>query len=215
MIIACVKVGTKYGPEYVYKLQSMVQQYLSLPHSFVCLTDHPHSISKVQSVGVGGYYWPGWWSKMCLFEPSWRGNERVLYFDLDTLAIGPLDPLGNLECSFGICENFARLAGLNWPCKYGSCVMTIGPEYGSEIWSAWKWDCERMMKNFARYGDQKVIEQVEPKATLLQSVLPEGFFVNKRELTEEMPKASVVVFGGNSRPSNSEISWVKAEWARH
>ncbi|MFU8899379.1 MAG: glycosyl transferase, partial [Roseinatronobacter sp.] len=37
--ILCVKWGTKYGPEYVNKLHSMVQRNMLRPYRFVCLTD--------------------------------------------------------------------------------------------------------------------------------------------------------------------------------
>ncbi|MFM8903690.1 MAG: glycosyltransferase, partial [Verrucomicrobiota bacterium] len=37
--ILCMKWGTKYGPEYVNRLRSMVRRHLRMPHRFVCLTD--------------------------------------------------------------------------------------------------------------------------------------------------------------------------------
>ena len=38
--ILCMKWGTKYGPEYVNRLHSMVRRHLTIPHRFVCLTDN-------------------------------------------------------------------------------------------------------------------------------------------------------------------------------
>ncbi len=42
--IICIKWGTKYGPDYVNKLRSMVQRHLKRPHRFVCLTDDTNGI---------------------------------------------------------------------------------------------------------------------------------------------------------------------------
>lgn len=67
-----------------------------------------------------------------------------------------------------------------------------------------------------KYGDQKIIETLVPMATLLQSVTPKGFFLNKRKLpehpTQAPPEASVVVFGGNEKPHNCKVEWVKKAW---
>ena len=43
--ILCMKWGDKYGPEYVNRLYNMVKQHLTLPFTFICLTDDPTGIN--------------------------------------------------------------------------------------------------------------------------------------------------------------------------
>ena len=38
-IVLCMKWGTKYGPEYVNRLYSMVRRHLNGDFRFICLTD--------------------------------------------------------------------------------------------------------------------------------------------------------------------------------
>ena len=76
-------------------------------------------------------------------------------------------------------------------------------------------DRDRLMRE-AIHGDQSVVETLVSDATLLQDVLPKGFFLNKRDLHKypdaPPPEASVVVFGGKERQDNCEIEWVKLAW---
>lgn len=213
--VACVRTGTKYGPEYVRRLRSMVASHLDAEHRFVCLTDNPRELPDVQTVNVAAYRLPKWWSKMCLFDPSLRGRGRVVYLDLDTVVCGDLAPLMAWDGQFGICANFARAAGHpTWPCRYGSCVMSFASGWGGEVFGDFYRDRERLMRAADRYGDQWVIERLVPDATLLQDVMPEGFFLNKRDLGPARPDgAAVVVFGGNSRPDNAAQQWVREAWA--
>lgn len=207
MIVACVRVGVKYGPEYADRLQRAILRHLPVKHDFICIREE----------GSSGL--PGWWAKMALFDPDLRGGERLIYFDLDTVICGDLSPLAELDCEFGICENFTRLAGnTNWPCHFGSCVMTFAPGFGGDIFEAF---CKRrleLMRNPC--GDQKVIEDIcaelgyEP--TLLQRVLPPGFFVGYRDLPKHQtpPKGcSVVVFAGSHKPHNTDCAWAREAWA--
>ena len=96
MIVACVRNGTKYGTDYVYRLRAMVERHLKVPHWFVCLTDRPDELPDVVTVDIKRHGLPGWFAKMALFEPTWRNGQRVIYFDLDTVICGDLKPLAAL-----------------------------------------------------------------------------------------------------------------------
>lgn len=203
MIVSCVRTGDKFGPEYVHRLENAVRRHLPIQYRFVCLTD-----SDCRGL-------PGWWGKMCLLEPSWRRDERVLYFDLDTVPVGDLSPLAELDVQFGICDNFARLAGNDWPCAYNSSVMTIAPNWGGDVWDAFETDRDGIMARAGRYGDQKAIEELVPDAALLQEHLPTGFFVGYRELSKHAvppPSCSIVVFAGSHKPHNTNCKWVQKAW---
>jgi hypothetical protein len=212
LIVACVRTGTKYAADYVYKLKAMVARYL--PHRFVCLTDRPQDLPFVETVNIASHGLQGWWGKMFLFKPSWRMDERVLYFDLDTVLCGNLTALAALDVEFAICGNFTRAAGFtDYPCRYGSCVMNIGPRFGSDIWEKFSADPDGHMQRACHYGDQKIIEGLAPAATILQEVMPSNFFLGYRDIADEKPEGcSVVCFAGKSKPHNCEAQWIRSAW---
>lgn len=82
-----------YRVEHVVKLRNGVAQHLATPHRFVCLTDQ---FDAVTDAGIDAVTlpvaWPGWWAKMNLYAPDLLTGS-VLYLDLDSLIVGPLEPL--------------------------------------------------------------------------------------------------------------------------
>jgi len=215
LIVACVRTGTKYPADYVYRLKIAVARNLATPHWFICLTDRPDDLEGIETRYISGL--PGWFGKMALFDPGWRSGVRVLYFDLDTVICGPLDPLVSVNAEFGICENFTRIAIKKpHPCRYGSCVMTLGPRLDGRLLDEFSKDKDRLIDAAGIYGDQWIIERLYPDAVLLQYVVPNGFFRGYRDFTETKPEGcSVAVFAGKHKPHNSEFAWVKEAWARH
>jgi hypothetical protein len=212
--VACVWVGTGYGVEYVQRLRNMVRRHLRLEHRFICLTDKPEThIDGVDFVDIRHHKWPGWWSKMALFDPALRGMSNCVYFDLDTVIVGDITPL--FDCrDFAICENFTRAAGHpTYPCSYGSCVMYLPLGFGRRIFQRFEADADALMARHAQYGDQRLIEEYYPFATRLQRVMPRGFFVGRREFSDGVPPdASVMVFAGPVKPHNTAHPWVQEHW---
>lgn len=87
--VLCVKYGSKYGPEWVLRLRSMVAKHLTYAHEFVCLTENP--IEGVDCRPLGKQL-PTWWSKLSLFEPGAFPGEN-LYLDLDVVLTANIDGL--------------------------------------------------------------------------------------------------------------------------
>lgn len=216
MRVACVRSGTLYPVAYVERLESMLRRHTSMPFDFVVLTDRPDEVAHLDAdvVDVSWSGLEGWWPKMLLFDPEVRGPGRVVYFDLDTVVAGNVDPLLLLDVPFGICANFTRAAGnLAWPCRYGSCVMTFAGGWGEGVFREfWEWRAQ-IMAACGRYGDQVAVEKLVPDAALLQDHLPPGFFRGRRELSPDGPDgASVLVFAGPHKPHNTPLGWVKELW---
>lgn len=210
MIVACVRTGTKFPAGDVYRLRAAISRWLHRPHEFWCITDRPEDLPGISTAPARGL--PGWFAKMALFDFDWRDGEPVLYFDLDTVIVGDLAPLWRIrDHQFAICANFTRAAGnTEWPCRYGSCCMVIDRGFGAAVWEPFWAAPDAWMRRAGRYGDQWIIEQLAPGATLLQHVLPPGFFLGYRDLTEQRPSGvSVVVFAGGRQPEQS-VSWVRA-----
>lgn len=219
MIVACVRTGDKYSVDYVTRLQAAVSRHMPVDYRFVCLTDKPSALASVcETIDISMLYLPGWWGKMALFKPDWRRGEDVVYLDLDTVVIGSLFPLAALTVDFGICANFTRAAGhTDWPCRYGSCVMKIGAgTLIHHVWDMFDYDRGVWMEKFKKTGDQHLIENALPDATLLQEVLPAGFFLGYRDLASHLDApplgCSLVVFAGSHKPDNSKMPWVRAAW---
>jgi hypothetical protein len=214
LIVACVRTGTRYSFDYVTKLRNMVDRHMPYTYTMTCLTDQPDRCSDVAFVDISASGLTGWWGKMMLFEPQWRQNAKVIYLDLDTIIVGDLGPLTSVSGEFAICENFTRLiTNPAYPCKYNSSVMVIGRGMGSFVWNGFSRRRELLMMTHARYGDQACIEELYPSAPFLQRLVPKGFFVNYRNLTNQPPKqAAVINFGGNNKPDNCPIPWVQEAW---
>lgn len=213
LIVACVRTGAVYSFDYVTRLRNMVARHLSLPYVFVCLTDQNDRCEGAVFVDVREIALPGWWAKMILFEPAWRGQSQIIFLDLDTVVVGELSPLAGVPHEFAILESPVRLAGgRSYPCRYNSSVMVIGAGRCTHVWSRFDKDRHNWMADHATYGDQKVIEELYPDAPILNNLMPKGFFCNYRHLTMHPPQAAVVNFGGRHKPHNCEIPWVQEAW---
>jgi len=195
----------------------MVKRHLPVPHEFFCITDQ-FRVATELGCGIIPLQsdLPRWWGKMQLFDERWR-NERVLFFDLDTLIIGDLTPLAQWSDGFGICENFTRRAGhKDWSCKYGSCVMSIPPFWGGAIWRQFEARKSEWMIAAGKFGDQWAIEQIYPFAFFLQNVMPPGYFVGYRELQQHQekppPDCSVVIYAGGRSPDTIGPEWARKAW---
>lgn len=215
MIVACVRTGNKYPIEYVYRLRDMVLRHLKVSHRFVCLTNDMDALPGIECVLITEDL-PGWWGKMKLFSTQWRQDEKVIYFDLDMVICNDIAALAALEVELAICGSFTRAAGnKNWPCIYGSCCMVLGVNLGIYIWEIFCRNKAALMAAAGNYGDQMALQHIYPDATILQDVLPQGFFLGYRHLTHYKPaECSVVVFAGANKPHNCNEQWIAKEWAR-
>lgn len=216
VVFLCVNVGDAYSDTYVSKLRNMIDQWYDGNFRLRCFTDRNRDIKGVECIDISSFGLTKWWPKMLLFNPMIRGGaERSIYFDLDTVIMGDLTPLVKLRTPFGICANFTRAAGhASWPCAYGSCVMTFNRTFGHEVYSDFNARREHWMKRAGSYGDQWVIEQLVPSATLLQDVMPDHYFLGYRDFPEQEPHDDVAlaIFAGKHKPHNSNLAWVKKLW---
>lgn len=185
LTVACVEVGNYLGrgTEYVAKLRAMVARHLSQPFRFECITQSDK---------------PGWWAKVDLFEPD-RFTGRVLYLDLDTVIVGPLDALAE---SKGI----LHLADWGWTKNdYGSGVMVWDAGEHAEVWSRYTPNVPDQFR-----GDQDWMTHLGGWAAL-----PKGLCVSYRYVSIVAPPlgASVVCFHGSPKPHEVISGWVPGAWA--
>lgn len=99
--IICMKWGTKYGAEYVNRLYNMVERNMTLPFSFVCLTDDTTGIrNEVQCYPIPELNIPSniperGWKKLTTFKPDlYNLKGTALFLDIDIVIVD------NIDCFF-------------------------------------------------------------------------------------------------------------------
>lgn len=84
----------QFSPYWVAKLKDMVSKNTTHDFDFVCLSNFPKSKFRDDIiVNPLKQNWPGWWSKVELFNKKLPFNERILYLDLDHIIIDNIDPI--------------------------------------------------------------------------------------------------------------------------
>lgn len=98
--VVCMKWGTKFGPEYVNRLHSMVSRHLTPPFRFACFTEDPEGIvDGVECLPLPDVGWEDGvdghgWRKVGLFDAELGDLEGdALFLDLDVVVVDSLDPL--------------------------------------------------------------------------------------------------------------------------
>lgn len=93
LTVVCLLVRGEYPytSEYVRRLEVMVRRYLQRPYRFVCLTDQPEAMPGVEAMRVERLNGFAFWTKLRVFEHDHLWGGRVLYLDLDSLIVAPLD----------------------------------------------------------------------------------------------------------------------------
>lgn len=198
------------GAEYALRLASQVRANLKAKHRIYCITDdaaseYPRMVCKPADKRL-----PGWWQKIRLFQPGlFKDGSRMLFLDLDTVIVRPLDFLLDYDGDFATLHDFWRPEGL------GPAVMLWRAGWGADIWN--EFVAEGMPMTDPR-GDQGWIEnrnqgRIRHQVDILQKLYPEKFVSYKTSCTKELPRtAHVVCFHGIPRPHEVN-GWVKPYWS--
>lgn len=145
LAVACVWVHAHrpYPSDYVPRLQACVARHLKRPHRFVCLTDRPDAV-PCEAIPVAlPPKTKGWWAKIELFNPlhEQRLGARVLYLDLDTLPVAPLDDIVDFPAPFALIPDgapeFLGRDGLRVIKRYNSSVMVWDAGAGAALHRDW------------------------------------------------------------------------------
>ncbi len=194
IVIACVKWGTKYGPEYVNILADMVARNCELPYQFWCFTDDGHGLAEDVYVKELPPGLDGWWNKLALFKPNtFPGKTRVLFLDLDVVVCGPIEPLINTR---GISADWLQGG-------YNSSVMVWDEGAHRRVWPAPEAAIARL------HGDQDWLTELGG-----WDYLPPDWIVSYRlHATDWPPKDAIVVaFHGEPKPAAVTTGWVPDMW---
>ena len=109
--VVCMKWGTKFGPEYVNRLFSMVEKNLTLPHRFICFTDNGEGINPgvevkpLPKINDDGLTEKGW-KKLGIFSQMDDIQGQVLFLDLDIIIRSNINCLFEADGEFRIIKDW-------------------------------------------------------------------------------------------------------------
>jgi len=231
--VACVlRSGGRYDAEWVRKLRDGVRRHLTLPYRFVCLSDVDVPCERIpleydwpllSKQRGGAHNWavaPAWWSKLELFRGG-LFSGTVLYLDLDSLIVGPLDELVQYPHKFTMADDPWRQTIGGPLC---SAVMAW-TGHQSFLFDAFLADPDGyahrydvIEPNSGRIGDQAYIEDMfkrfnEPIATFRQLFGPVLASYKGDKLQDGPPdRASIVQFHGLPKMNEFTSGWVAEAW---
>lgn len=205
LTVACVKHGTKYGPDYVNRLYAMVRRHLPGNWRFVCFTEDPEGLRpEVDVIDISGIRIRGWWTKLVLFDPrSQIVDQTVFYLDLDTVVVGDLSFIEGLKVGFHILEHPDAPS-------FNSSVMLFDRAFAAPVYKRIKKsDLDRLP------GDQDWIEECMPGI----DTFPHGLAQLYREFHPDLDSASlaqtdarIVTFPTVPKPHQIGRGWVEDHW---
>lgn len=200
-MIACVlRSGGAYRPEHVQRLASQARTFAP-GEAIVCLSDV--GVPGVPTVPLSGR-WSGWWAKLELFAPGmFPRGARILYLDLDSTIVGPLDDMIRRREPFLALADFYRRPPIQPTRGLGSGLMMWTAGEQDDLYTGFAADAGGVMARYLTGGDQRWIERERIKAvTFWDDVVPGQAVSYKVHCRDRgVPAgARVVCFHGRPKP---------------
>lgn len=216
LIISVLRCGKDFTPKHAQWLHRQFGE-----HPSICLTD----AGEIPGVNTAPllHDWPGWWSKIELFNPDHPviGDQDLLYFDIDVVITGNLN-------IFEQAKNFTMLREFNSTSGVNSSIMMIPVSAKREIWERFNANPQKIMQECQtkeKWGDQGFLGSVTHPA-IWQDIIPGSIVSYKCNIatpkmigynkvlasmnaTGKVPeKTAVVCFHGSPRPWRTGFNWV-------
>jgi hypothetical protein len=174
-IVSVLRTGVEYQAKHAQYLHRQLVGY-----DATCFTDLPH-IAGVDTLPISSDEWPGWWSKMEVFNPdNALGSHDLLYIDIDSHIVGDLLALAHAVKG---CRKLVMLSDFYHPEHAASGVMYIPACVKRRVWGWWMkneyWYMVRRHRP-GRMGDQGVISEIMPDA-LRWDVMAPGAIVSYKK----------------------------------
>jgi hypothetical protein len=217
LTVACVwKTGGPYDRhDYVGRMARAVARHLRRPHRFVCLTDAQTVPANVERIPLL-HKWPGFWPKVELHRPG-LFTGPVMYFDLDTVICGPLDPIADamaghpLLCAWDMQHGWINSSFLAWNCDLSS-VYTDMAEHPAGLQKVYDgtgpW-----------WGDQGHLQVTLQERNIpwawVQEAVPHAVAWQPIPLRGRPPAPGVAVsmWYGHPKPHEVQSDWMNQHWA--
>lgn len=210
LCILCVKVGDKYGSEYVNKLYNGILRHFPspIPFTFTCLTDQPHGLNPNIEVEIIDGNLPIWWSKVLLFTRN--RADLMVYFDLDIVLTGDISALAHYPGSFLLLSS-QEIACEDSADGYNSSVMVWRSDQYRRIYSDFMENKERVLEVMDRFDHW--LEVMLPEVETMQGRYP-GMCRDFTQACSETlpPDCQIVIFPQSPKPSDYPSPWVRLHW---
>lgn len=184
-IATVLKSGGDFSPDHVRALRDQLPE-------LVCFSDL--KIDGVETIPLKRN-WPGWWSKLELFDPSTPGD--ILFFDLDTVILGPVTDM--------VFDRSMCLSDLRRPYRMATGILYIKEKDKQPIF-------EHFLKNTApmkkREWDVVALEPHGERFGRLQDALPGKISSYKADVLAGKPLTDIVCFHGKPRPWEVNEEWL-------
>jgi len=210
--IVCFKWGTKFPAYYVNRLYRAIERNVTVPFKFICFTEDPEGIDCETRPFLEPL--PYWWYIIGLMNPKHNFQDRVVYFDLDTVIIKNIDKLITVDAPIVTIQDFYRPKGLQ------TAYISYTPEAGAPIWDclARKYKPETYDKLLKFPGGTNAFLEKTTKFNVvkLQDLFPGAcvsykVHVQNKQLPEE---AKIVFFHGKPMPHEvwGMHPWMVENW---
>ncbi|KAJ8598581.1 hypothetical protein CTAYLR_001711 [Chrysophaeum taylorii] len=210
--VVCVKWGKKYDAGYVNRLYRAVSRHTDATR-FVCFTDDARDVDAECKELPPQRFLRGWWLKAYLFSSEAGLEGRVLYVDLDTVVLGPLDEFFEVKTSSACVLGTDSLANERRDGGYNSSLMLwVAGNFGGLIYDLLSEDFFATLAN-AVYKFDHWLEMLFDDLPTFQDRLP-GRVVDYVEDRLPPAGASIVVFPLHPKPHDlvDQVSWVRDNW---
>ncbi len=116
-LIACMKWGTRYGPEFVNRLYRAVERNLTHPFTFYCFTDDDTGldpdirIRPLPAINLPRHVASTPWRKLSMWQSPLAEITKgdLLVLDIDLVVTGPLDELFDYQPgTYCVIENWTQ-----------------------------------------------------------------------------------------------------------
>lgn len=217
-IVAVLKSGGDFIPEHVEALRKNVAKHLTVQYEFILFTNWYVDTALQVEMGVIPleWGWRGWWSKIELFRPDieWAPEDRIVYMDLDTVLIGNIDWLFDVDFSQ---VDLMALRGFNRP-RFASGLMGWQGTPPTKPFDLFKKDPQYYMRKYLSGGDQKFIYDclfpTRIRIGYWQEMFLDKIYSYKLHLTNDNKgnppgKMRLVCFHGKPRPWDANESWIE------
>jgi hypothetical protein len=203
--------------EYVLRLAAGVKRNLSIPHTFIVLTDSTLlKTNEEENFVVLPFQndWQGWWCKVELFHPDLTLGFPTLYLDLDTVVVGSLDRFFDATVfpdGIYFLDDFYR------PGKGETGVMFWRGLETSALYRTFDYDHRPRMD--AQYLVPRSVSMFGPKVhcDIQKRIHVASYKVDIRDRGYNAPhsECSLVCFHGQPRPHElgpDFPAWMKENW---
>jgi len=205
-----------YGPKHVRILKAMVERNLSIPHSFICITDDPTGLDDIQTIplwdkcrNLGGCY-----NRLYAFSEDMRSliGDRFVMIDLDCVITGDITPLFDTDDDFKINGYF--FGDFDQYYNGGLILMNAGAR--KQVWD--DFDPIRSPNQVANtdyvIGSDQAWIRIRLGKGEKRFTEEEGVYNFIRLKNQRLPDdAKIVFFAGKRDPSTClDTDWVREHW---